>query len=295
MTRPLPFLTAHWRHLVMVNYEIDPALLKARVPPGTELDFWNGKTFVSLVGFRFLETRLRGWRVPFHTSFDEVNLRFYVRFKGAGGWQRGVVFLKEIAPRAAVVLIARWVYNEQYVRLPMRSTVELPTAANGHSGSVAYSWKWAGRWNGLSAQISGPSASLEPGSQTEFIAEHYWGYSVQRNGSTLEYQVDHPPWRAWQADSYRLDCDVETLYGPDFARVIGQGASSAFVADGSEVAVYSGRPIQVVAAGHAVSPAVEKPLTEPGTIQGPDERILLDRNGARRHESPAAVELNRFQ
>ncbi len=46
-----PFLTAEWRYLVMLNYEIEPAILLPLVPKGTELYTWNGKTFASMVGF----------------------------------------------------------------------------------------------------------------------------------------------------------------------------------------------------------------------------------------------------
>jgi uncharacterized protein YqjF (DUF2071 family) len=244
-TQPAAFLIAEWRNLVMLNYEIDPALVRSRIPAGTEIDFWNGRTFVSLVGFRFLETRLKGWRVPFHVNFEEVNLRFYVRYKSGREWHRGVVFVKEIVPRLAVTLVARWVYNEQYVTLPMRSEVDPPSAANGLRGSVGYRWKWAGRWNEVSAQISGEPSPLEPGSEAEFIVEHYWGYSTQRDGSTLEYAVEHPPWRVWRSEQSRFEGDVATLYGPDFARVLGNPPSSAFVADGSEIAVRPGRPIVV--------------------------------------------------
>jgi len=31
------FLTARWRYLAMLNYEVDPAILRSRVPVGTEL------------------------------------------------------------------------------------------------------------------------------------------------------------------------------------------------------------------------------------------------------------------
>ena len=242
-TQPSAFLTAQWRNLVMLNYQIDPALIQSRVPAGTEIDFWNGRTFVSVVGFRFMETRLKGWRVPFHVNFDEVNLRFYVRYKSGDEWHRGVVFVKEIVPRMAVSLVARWVYNEQYVTLPMRSAIDLPTPANGFRGSVGYYWKRAGRWNEVSAQISGEPSALEPGSEAEFITEHYWGYTAQRDGSTLEYSVEHPSWRVWRSEQSRFDGDVATLYGPDFARVLGSAPSSAFVCDGSEIAVRPGRPI----------------------------------------------------
>src|SRR6266851_3867580 len=74
------FLTAEWRMLAMLNYEIDPGLLLPFVPSGTELDRWSGKVFASLVGFRFLKTKLLGYLpIPMHSNFEEVNLRFYVR------------------------------------------------------------------------------------------------------------------------------------------------------------------------------------------------------------------------
>lgn len=240
-----PFLTAQWRHLVMLNYEIDSALVRARVPRGTEVDEWNGKTYVSLVGFRFLETRLMGWRIPFHVNFDEVNLRFYVRYKSGDEWRRGVVFVKELVPRTAIALVARWLYNEQYLAVPMDSHIDLPADSNGQQGSVRYRWKWAGDWNEVTAQISGPPNPLEAGSEAEFITEHYWGYAAQRDGSTLEYRVEHPPWRVWLADQGRFTGDVGSLYGTEFAEVLDGPSSSAFVAEGSEIIVRHGRPTTV--------------------------------------------------
>jgi len=240
-----PFLTAQWRHLVMLNYEIDPKLIHSRVPAGTEIDYWNGRTFISLVGFRFLDTRLLGWRVPFHTNFDEVNLRFYVRSKSGDEWRRGVVFVKEIVPRTAIALIARWAYNEQYAALPMKSDVDPPTAANELRGSIRYSWKWAGTWNLIAAQIEGEPSPLAAGSEAEFITEHYWGYASQRDGSTLEYRVEHPSWRVWQAETSDFTGNVSTLYGTEFSRLLDGAPSSAFVAEGSEIVVRQGRPRRI--------------------------------------------------
>ncbi|HEY4259753.1 MAG TPA: DUF2071 domain-containing protein [Schlesneria sp.] len=242
---PAAFLTAQWRNLVMLNYEIDPAILQKRLPKGTELDFWNDKTYVSLVGFRFLETRVLGRRVPFHINFDEVNLRFYVRHKSGNEWRRGVVFVKEIVPRLAIALVARWAYNEQYVALLMKSVIDLPTATNGHQGSVSYSWKWANRWHELFAQISGEPIPLATGSEAEFITEHYWGYAAQRDGSTLEYQVEHPSWRVWHADQTRFTGDVAMLYGTDFVDLLSRPPTSAFVAEGSEIMVRHGLPTRI--------------------------------------------------
>lgn len=245
MSTAASFLTAQWRNLVLRNYVIDPALLRDHVPKGTEIDFWNGQTYVSLVGFQFLDTRLLGMGIPFHRNFPEVNLRFYVRHRAADGWHRGVVFLKEIVPRAAVTLVARWVYNENYVTLPMSHSEELPSPQNGQRGAVGYSWKWAGDWCKLSATMQGEPAPLAPGSEEEFITEHYWGYTRQRDGSTLEYGVEHPSWRVWRADTSHFVGNVATLYGPEFASILAGPPSSSFVAEGSEIVVRQGRPTRV--------------------------------------------------
>src|SRR5579864_4477520 len=107
------FLTAEWRNLAMLNYEIDPNLLREYVPAGVELDQWNGHTFMSLVGFSFLNTKVLGLPIPFHRNFEEVNLRFYVRRNTRNEIRRGVVFIKEIVPRWAIAFVARSVYGER--------------------------------------------------------------------------------------------------------------------------------------------------------------------------------------
>ena len=238
MSAPGKFLTAEWRHLAMLNYEIDPARLLPFVPRGTELDAWNGKTLVSMVGFLFRDTRLLGWPIPFHRNFEELNLRFYVRRRGPDGWRRGVVFLKEIVPRLAVAVVARWLYNEQYIALPMRHS--LLATAPGSAPRVEYAWRHQGRWNRLTAQATGELQTVAPGSEEEFITEHYWGYTAQRDGGCLEYQVEHPPWRVWQVKESSLDCDAAELYGAEFGAVLNGKPSSAFVAEGSPVIVRNG-------------------------------------------------------
>jgi uncharacterized protein len=234
------FLTAEWRHLAMLNYEIDPRALRARVPPGTELDSWNGRTFVSMVGFRFLNTRLLGVPVPFHRDFEEVNLRFYVRRKNEEGWRRGVVFVKEIVPRWAIAAVARLCYGERYAALPMRHQLDLAGDPTTGDGAARYEWSWRGEWNQLSLRSTGQAALPERGSQAEFITEHYWGYAHQRSRATVEYRVEHPPWRVWQVSEATLRCDVRSLYGPEFVEGLSGKCSSAFLADGSAVTVYRG-------------------------------------------------------
>jgi uncharacterized protein YqjF (DUF2071 family) len=229
------FLTGEWRYLVMLNYVIDPEVLRPLVPPGTELDAWGGRYYVSMVGFLFKNTKVLGFPVPFHRDFEEINLRFYVRRQGPEGWRRGVVFIKEIVPRWAIAAMARWAYNENYVAHPMGHTLTVPAAAG--QGSVEYRWQALGRTHLLGASFGGTPALPTPGSEPEFITEHYWGYCRQRDGSTFEYQVEHPQWPAWPATASKFDCDVAAFYGPQYAEALSRPPTSAFVAEGSPIVV----------------------------------------------------------
>jgi len=231
------FLTAEWRNLAMLNYEIDPAILAPYVPAGTELDQWNGKTFVSVVAFQFLDTRVFGWTIPYHRNFEEANLRFYVRRQTADGWKRGVVFIREIVPRLAIAQVACRVYHEPYIALPMGHRIE----GVGEAVKTAeYWWRFQGHQHGIKLTTSSPPQPLAAGSEAEFITEHYWGYNRQRDGSTLEYEVTHPRWRIYDVASAHLECDVAALYGPQFQESLAAQPSSAFLAEGSEVAVCQG-------------------------------------------------------
>lgn len=235
MTRP--FLTAEWRWLLMLNYACDPQILLPYVPAHTELDDFRGAHYVSMVGFRFLNTRVRGITIPFHTDFEEVNLRFYVRRRADGEWRRGVVFIKELVPRRAIAAVARYVYGENYQSLPMRHVIVMP--GDNHSGKVSYEWRVNGEWNSMSANLDGDPDPLAPGSEAEFIAEHYWGYTKQTD-ATLEYRVDHPSWLAWSVNDAALHCEAVRLYPTGFAEVLAQRPASAFLADGSAVTVFTG-------------------------------------------------------
>ncbi len=234
------FLSAEWRYLAMLNYEIEPERLLPYLPAGTELDSWNGKTFVSMVGFLFLHTRVMGLPIPLHTDFEEVNLRFYVRRRGPEGWRRGVVFIKEIVPKPAIATVARVVYNENYVALPMRHILQQDLSAPPLRLSVEYAWRFDRRWHSLHVQTQGEPQPMTAGSEEEFIAEHYWGYAAQPDGSCVEYQVEHPPWRIWQVSACALECDAAALYGPEFAACLQAAPSSAFLAEGSAVEVRQG-------------------------------------------------------
>jgi uncharacterized protein len=242
----LAFLRAEWRYLVMLNYDVDPAVLHALVPRHTVLDLWNGRAIASVVGFRFLRTRVLGVPIPLHRNFEEVNLRFYVRHTTPSGEvRRGVVFVRELVPRPAIAVVARVAYNEPYWSVPMRSTV--PRKPVEDPGRVSYEWRTGSRWQHVAALASGAPSLPATDSEEAFISEHFWGYTRQRDGGTVEYEVEHPRWRVWGASEASFDADVPRLYGSSFARALSANPASAFIAEGSAVTVFRPRRLEVSA------------------------------------------------
>jgi uncharacterized protein YqjF (DUF2071 family) len=227
------FLQAEWHDLLMINYEVDPEVLKPYLPAYTELDLWQGKALVSMVGFIFLNTRVLGVKWPFHVNFEEVNLRFYVRYFNGQEWKRGAVFISEIVPKAIIPLVANNLYNEHYKAMPMRHSVKpMPNAQTEYM----YEWKYKGQWNKLGATVSNTFVPIEAGSAEEFIFEHYWGYNTINSTTTLEYAVEHVTWDVAPVTNPIFEAEVGELYGKEFVPYLKQ-PFSAFFAKGSDVAV----------------------------------------------------------
>jgi uncharacterized protein YqjF (DUF2071 family) len=235
------FLSAEWRDLVMLNYAVDPELLNRNVPPGTLLDSFDGKTYVSLVGFRFFNTKLFGaLHVPFHVDFLEANLRFYVRRRKGDDDRRGVVFISEIVPKHAIAAVARLVYGENYTCLPMKHRIN----TKGLKRTVEYQWKIRGQWCALFAEGANLPAQPQSGSLEQFITEHYWGYSAQRTGGSLEYHVSHVPWKVWSTSRAGFEGDCSALYGCELGAILQRPPDCAFIADGSPVIVHRGERVK---------------------------------------------------
>lgn len=237
MSPAASFLTAQWRWLLMLHHEVSAKDLQAFVPAGTELDARHGRHLIGLIGFRFLDTRLLGVPIPFHRNFEEVNLRFYVKRRMEGKWRRGVAFVRELVPRRAIATVARLAYGEPYSSCSMDSKLIDPATRPDSIGRVEYSWSGRVGAGRMSAGFTGAAFPLEPDSTEAFVAEHFFGYAAQRDGSTLEYEVEHPPWRAWTAADHAAEGDWETLYGPAFGEALRAPAVSALVAEGSPVTV----------------------------------------------------------
>lgn len=235
----MSFLHAEWRKLALANYVIDPQILTEYVPAKTELDSWNGNCYVSLVGFMFVNTRMLGLKIPFHVNFEEVNLRFYVRYKDQGVWKRGVTFIKEIVPKPALTLVANTLYKEHYQTMPMRHIWE----QREDSQRVVYEWKYKSQWQSFALTTEAKPSSIDLGSEAEFITEHYWGYTKVNETKTFEYEVTHPKWQQYHVKEFQIEVDFGAVYGEKFSFLTNQEPSSVMLAEGSEITVEGKRRI----------------------------------------------------
>ena len=236
----MSFLTAEWNDLVLINYEIDPKILEKFVPIGTELDFFNDKCYVSLIGFMFENVKVLGIKVPFHTDFEEVNLRFYVRRFENGSWKRGAVFIKEIVPKHAITIVANTLYKEHYETMKMRHA----RTADAVSKTFQYEWLKNGKWNSMVVKTEKIPIDSAVGSEAEFITEHYFGYTKYSNNKSIEYEVTHPKWQELQILDYTVDVDFESIYGKDFSFLQNLDPASAFLALGSKITIEGKKTIK---------------------------------------------------
>lgn len=229
----MSFLKAQWENLALINYEIDHEILKNYIPKGTEIELWNGKCYVSLVGFMFKNVKLLGLKIPFHINFEEVNLRFYVKSFENNEWKRGVVFIKEIVPKQALTFVANTIYKEHYQTLSMKHSIQEST----DSTEFTYEWKTANKWNSILIETEKNETEIEINSEAEFITEHYFGYTKINENKTFEYEVKHPKWQQLKDINTKIDVDFKATYGKEFEFLENQKPVSVLLAIGSEISV----------------------------------------------------------
>ncbi len=226
------FLRANWENLIMANYEIEPSTLAPYLPKGVELDFHNNKTYVSLVGFMFKNTRLFGLPIPFFGSFEEINLRFYVKKIENRKTKKGVVFINETVPFKIVALLANKLYKEHYISIPTKNSIDIT-----ENKDIKYEWKTNNRWNSLAVKSDTNKYKIEQGTIEEFIFERYFGFTKLSDISTQEYKIHHPKWMTHKILNSKIDCDFKSMYGDSFSILNNQTPDSILLAEGSQVSV----------------------------------------------------------
>lgn len=234
------FLKAEWRKLIMINYEVDQEMILPYLPAHTLPDLYQGKCLVSIVGFMFLNTRVKGFKIFNHINFEEVNLRFYNTFETPSGEiRRGTTFIKEIVSKPAISFIANSLYREKYVTLPMGNTIK----ETDDELRVEYRWKFNKHTNAISCIAEKKRVPILENTLEDFITEHYWGYTKLSLTRTSEYAVEHPRWETYPVKEFKVNIDFEGLYGNNFANLNGKEPHSVFLVEGSEILVRRGLKI----------------------------------------------------
>lgn len=227
------FLKANWENIIMANYEIDPKILSPFLPKGVELDLFNEKCYISLVGFMFKKTKLFNVPIPFFGNFEEINLRFYVKRKEGTVLKRGVVFINETIPYPIVAWTANKLYNEHYTVVPTKHEIIEEKSFK----KVKFEWLLNKKWNSIAVTTATTSEKMKPNSLESFIYEHYYGYTKTADNETEEYKLQHPSWKVSEVLDYKIECDFEAMYGKSFSVLDQTKPEAVFIADGSAVAI----------------------------------------------------------
>jgi|AntRauTorckE5430_2_1112549.scaffolds.fasta_scaffold15822_1 hypothetical protein len=233
-----PFLTAEWRRLILLTYDVEPFLLEEYLPKGLglELDLYKGRAFVSFVAFDFKETRVKGIKIPFHVSFPEVNLRLYVRHTDKDGMvRRGVLFIREFVPKPCITMIANRFYNEHYFTIEMSSDYEI----EDDQLIIQHSLKQGRIEHDLKFIVENKPYFPTEDSTEHFFKEHEWGFGISKNGKLSVYKVEHPIWRIYPLRTrFELGIRFDKLYGENWEILNGKLPFNIMVAEGSEIKVF---------------------------------------------------------
>ena len=227
------FMTARWQNLIMANYAVSPEILKPFLPAGTELDYFEGQTYVSLVGFLFTNIQLFGVSAGPFDTFEEINLRFYVIRRDGKNVKRGVVFINETVPYKVVAWLANKLYKEHYTAIPTKRHWEI----NESEKKIEYFWKIKGAWNFIKVKATPKETVMVKGSIEEFIFEHYYGYTQISKNISQEYMIAHISWMINKIDYSSIVCDFSAMYGDAFAALSTTLPNSIMLAIGSDIAV----------------------------------------------------------
>ncbi|WP_424494544.1 YqjF family protein [Salinimicrobium sp. GXAS 041] len=229
----MSLLTAEWKNLVFANYTVPPQLIEKYLPAHTKPDFYNGKCYLSLVGFQFKNVKVANLKIPFNNDFEEINLRFYVkRFDGAK-WRKGVIFISQIADKAALNTLANVLFQENYQKLVTKQHI----SEDDTSINARYSWRFKDEWQHLEAKSGIVASPFQENSEEEFLMDRPWGYGKRNNEETNEYKVSHPDWPIFEVEEYSVKVDFSLLFGPEFNILSSATPKSVILAEGSTVSM----------------------------------------------------------
>ena len=183
-----PVMLQGWKNLSYVHWAYPPEVVQRRLPPGLEVDAFDGFAWVGLVAFQMERIRPpRGPAVPYLGTFPETNVRTYVKGRDA---RSGVWFDSLDINRLLPVAVARRAYGLPYMWSKMRIVTD-PRVVTYETER-----RWPGPRRATSTLVIRRGEPLAPSQVdplTQFLTAR-WGLYTQL-GSRLAYApVEHEPW-----------------------------------------------------------------------------------------------------
>jgi hypothetical protein len=194
-----------WRDLLFLHWPVSAAALQRLLPPGLEVETFDGTAWLGVVPFRMARTRVR-WLPPIPTtaSFPELNVRTYVRH----GDRSGVWFFSLDASSRLAVAGARATFRLPYFHAAMScghvgmTTVYASERTDRRGPPASFAARWC---HGSS------SAPAMPGTLAHFLAERYCLFAAGRDGRVRCGEIAHAPWRLMSASVELGTCDMTRL------------------------------------------------------------------------------------
>jgi uncharacterized protein YqjF (DUF2071 family) len=195
-----PVVRVSWRSLTFLHWAYDPDVVQPLLPPGLEVDTWDGKAWVAITPFV-----MTGFRLPFMpplpvvSTFPETNVRTYAR--GPDG-QDGLVFLSLEVDSLPTFVGARATYwvPYQWARMQVDEGEPVRYVSRRRNGDVGHDI------------VVRPGERYGDGELGEF--DHWltgrWRAFTRIGGKLAVVAVQHERWPLLRVDVDKLD---ENLLG----------------------------------------------------------------------------------
>ncbi len=235
LAKQKPFMKARFADLVAINFHVDEKILLPLVPPGLELDHFNGEAYVSLVAMMLRGAKV--WGLPFSIvpSTPELSLRFYVKHIHDNKVDKGTCLIKDYVAGSTAAWFLESQFQSAFSKLKMKQTAS--GFGKGETPEVEYQWKVDENWNKLRVRARSRIQKTGDGTKVGFILDHF-NYYGRHDGRTLAYRVERPRWDVWDAAQANFTCDVQRLFGKSFVRPLAKRPASVFVTSGSPVTIF---------------------------------------------------------
>lgn len=189
-----------WSNVVFIHQEVEAKSLEKLIPSPLELDLYNGKAYISFVGFLMKDIKpLSLSTIPYFDSMKEFNLRTYVKYKD----QSAVYFFSLDATKSLLIEIARKFFKLNYLKASidydLKEKIECIRSDN-RDHLVKFS---------ASFEIEN---DIEKNELSNWLTERY-SYLESKKQIVYQGKLEHPKWQLKKVLLKSIKENYLTKYG----------------------------------------------------------------------------------